>query len=604
MKQRVMSQSQKKINVSNFFAQLPFDFTKLKEVDRKKEAHIENITTLLDDNNLVRKPCSEGGNRLFRALSDAIFLTEKMDQEMQHNCIHHLKHLITINKLPLRLGIFQGNSTIWNDYSVNPSLPGFEKINIELVSITYQCKVILYTVTEEGYLTSTIFNNKFDKVAQIIRTQGVQFDAVFRKDYIQTAGICQNMMLSIIDRSLNDNAKLWRNHNNDKYRNACYNTKPEEPQRDSYKITKSHHKKSLSDNFNVNFETMEEQEMKYYNMFMTKRPTDDLLKLLHQPRPHKDTDENFIVSHLKFLEEPNHETYDSKMAIRNYPMNSSNISSGTPTIQDNYPPSSKHAQLNNRSVSANNIFFNEALSLTDIEKMEQIEIQEKRMQENGNQDNPLSPLYFCGTPPPGLTPTRLVQKSYTAEPLMYTNDHGYLSNSQMMANGIDIKHQYSLMSTPPPNSSAYQIHSAGKRPLMNSKNLTLSTHSDEFQGFPELMIPMELQRQQLAAMALQMQFASGEKKKPIILDESKQRYSGRLKFFDENKNYGFIIMDEDGSDIFVHYDDLQKANISKDVLKTARMGCTIKLAFSCMKYIGKYDKSRKATDIQLLKFEG
>ncbi len=32
-----------------------------------------------------------------------------------------------------------------------------------------------------------------------------------------------------------------------------------------------------------------------------------------------------------------------------------------------------------------------------------------------------------------------------------------------------------------------------------------------------------------------------------------QRYTGRLKFFDENKNYGFIIMDADGSDIFGIY---------------------------------------------------
>ena len=42
-----------------------------------------------------------------------------------------------------------------------------------------------------------------------------------------------------------------------------------------------------------------------------------------------------------------------------------------------------------------------------------------------------------------------------------------------------------------------------------------------------------------------------------------QRYTGRLKFFDEGKNYGFIIMDADDSDIFVHCDDLQKAGINK-----------------------------------------
>jgi hypothetical protein len=41
------------------------------------------------------------------------------------------------------------------------------------------------------------------------------------------------------------------------------------------------------------------------------------------------------------------------------------------------------------------------------------------------------------------------------------------------------------------------------------------------------------------------------------------RYKGRLKFFDESKQYGFIVMDTDKSDIFVHYDDLNKANITK-----------------------------------------
>jgi hypothetical protein len=91
-----------------------------------------------------------------------------------------------------------------------------------------------------------------------------------------------------------------------------------------------------------------------------------------------------------------------------------------------------------------------------------------------------------------------------------------------------------------------------------------------------------------------------EKRKPIILEETKERYMGRLKFFDENKNYGFIIMDDDGSDIFVHYDDLSKASITKDFLRSAKQGALIRMSFSCMSYIGKYNKSRKAIDIQLL----
>jgi len=91
-----------------------------------------------------------------------------------------------------------------------------------------------------------------------------------------------------------------------------------------------------------------------------------------------------------------------------------------------------------------------------------------------------------------------------------------------------------------------------------------------------------------------------EKKKPIILDESQERFNGRLKFYDENKKYGFIVMDDDGSDIFVHYDDLLKANINRDMLRTARMGNVLRLNFGCMAYIGKYNKSRKAIDIQLM----
>ena len=90
------------------------------------------------------------------------------------------------------------------------------------------------------------------------------------------------------------------------------------------------------------------------------------------------------------------------------------------------------------------------------------------------------------------------------------------------------------------------------------------------------------------------------KRKPIILEEGKRRYTGRLKFFDENKNFGFIIMDDDGSDIFVHYDDLSKAGLPKELLRTAKKGNTIKLSFTCLSYIGKHNKSKKAVDLQLL----
>ena len=38
---------------------LPFDFTKIKEENIKKETHINKITQILDDNNFTRKAIPE-----------------------------------------------------------------------------------------------------------------------------------------------------------------------------------------------------------------------------------------------------------------------------------------------------------------------------------------------------------------------------------------------------------------------------------------------------------------------------------------------------------------------------------------------------------------
>lgn len=91
-----------------------------------------------------------------------------------------------------------------------------------------------------------------------------------------------------------------------------------------------------------------------------------------------------------------------------------------------------------------------------------------------------------------------------------------------------------------------------------------------------------------------------DKKKPVILSDSKQRHTGRLKFFDEKKNYGFIIMDEDETDIFVHFEDLNLANLSIEDLKLKKLKKPLRVSFCCLSYIGKHNKSRKAVDIKVI----
>lgn len=90
------------------------------------------------------------------------------------------------------------------------------------------------------------------------------------------------------------------------------------------------------------------------------------------------------------------------------------------------------------------------------------------------------------------------------------------------------------------------------------------------------------------------------KKKPIILDQTQERFTGKLKFFDEIKGYGFIVKEDDDKDIFCHYDDFCKANINISMLRAVKIGQVLRLSFSCLSYIGRHNKSKKAVDLQFI----
>lgn len=55
-----------------------------------------------------------------------------------------------------------------------------------------------------------------------------------------------------------------------------------------------------------------------------------------------------------------------------------------------------------------------------------------------------------------------------------------------------------------------------------------------------------------------------EKKKPVVLSNSKNRYTGTFKFFKDDQNYGFLVMDRDNKDIFVYLEDLNLAGLTRE----------------------------------------
>ena len=398
---------------------------------------------------------------------------------------------------------------------------------------------------------------------------------------------------------------------------------------------------------------MEEQQMKFYDAFMSAAPADDLFKNFDKLR--KDTAESgfSINANFDFIDEQNLETpfQGREFAIKNYPIASSGLS---PRAVHNMEMDSPMPAFSKAKFSSHpNVLFNENLSLAEIERLEK----------NVNTASTIDPKQLSTSPfyrsasPPGLSPTKFSQRSFTDT--IQTPKSDFLSpNPAMPRENMSPTYHYNTSPTKrniSPFMSGYSDQQMFN-PQRQYSDSNVQPFAPQSQGINGQSQPFTLQPQQYNSMYMKRVANVGgsvtmqqnqnneynmggyeqnmgygtpmngngfdqneggfeqnfdemydpnyegprEKKKPIILDESKERYFGRLKFFDENKKYGFIVMDDDGSDIFVHYDDLCKANITKDLLRTARMGNLIRLTFSCMAYIGKYNRSRKAIDIQLL----
>ena len=84
--------------------------------------------------------------------------------------------------------------------------------------------------------------------------------------------------------------------------------------------------------------------------------------------------------------------------------------------------------------------------------------------------------------------------------------------------------------------------------------------------------------------------------KPLILNCTQRRYIGNIKFYDEKKGFGFITVENDPKDTFIHHDDLLKADIDIRQLKTTLKQGVIMISFSYLEYMGKYNRSKKAVD--------
>lgn len=163
------------------------------------------------------------------------------------------------------------------------------------------------------------------------------------------------------------------------------------------------------------------------------------------------------------------------------------------------------------------------------------------------------------------------------------------------------EHASSKTAKPKQLSSGY-LNSAGLVPS-SQKDLQNAEPSN-----PNVAVPQNLKPQKSAndevtkAETTKTKSDKKKKKKKSKTNEKRRggRLAGKLKFFDEGKKYGFMVLDKDESDMFVHYDDLRKTNIAKDLLVSSKNRYSMHFTFHVFEYSGKGGVAKKAVDIKLV----
>lgn len=92
-----------------------------------------------------------------------------------------------------------------------------------------------------------------------------------------------------------------------------------------------------------------------------------------------------------------------------------------------------------------------------------------------------------------------------------------------------------------------------------------------------------------------------KKYKSVVLGKSDRFYQGTLKFYNEQKKFGFILLSDD-KEIFIHKDNIVRSKIDTKAFEICSHFFTIILQFRLLHYQGRKNNNIKAIDLEILNF--
>jgi cold shock CspA family protein len=222
--------------------------------------------------------------------------------------------------------------------------------------------------------------------------------------------------------------------------------------------------------------------------------------------------------------------------------------------------------------SSKDIFFNSSISISELKNL-------------GEVDEILEEDHDPGTPLSGYQKYSMwISKSTASRPKRPTSFH---SEIQLLKSSCIIKGEEMFQEAPPGFDNRRQHSSA------EADCVEVPVDSNK---------PSVETNQVLLLQPPKVGLVKRENRGKFNEEEvSYDRYSGKLKFYQLKKRFGFISLDEDSSDVFLCEDDLILSGISfKKFKEDVFNRCEIRLEFHIKKYLEGEKEKRKAINVTIL----
>lgn len=191
----------------------------------------------------------------------------------------------------------------------------------------------------------------------------------------------------------------------------------------------------------------------------------------------------------------------------------------------------------------------------------------------------------------------ITEKYFQNRPEILLNDHEIIS--PLTTNTLIHTHPRTINDDECYKDKSYQ-HDINKPLIININYLLTSNNKeDQLDDFQKALAYITIYQKNLHKRLRSM--ANGKIYDLISEDVSEEHFEGVLKFYKEKSKFGFIY-NIDGSEVFLHKDNLVKSRIDSQMLEICARFFDIQFRFQTLAYKGNRNSKLKAVNIQIINF--